>query len=87
LRLTNPNDQYYVKRLLPDTLGDLIDKMPAFKAGECLLVGDAVVMPSIVQIDRCEPEPSSNDIPLFMLWKEKWKDLDIDSIKKEWYSH
>lgn len=85
MRLTNPNDQNYVKRLLPDTLGNLIDKMPTLKAGECLLIGESVILPSIVQIDRCNPEPSSNDIPYWKLWKEEWKDLNIDEIKKEWY--
>lgn len=84
MRLTNPNDQNYVKRLLPDTLGNLVDKMPSLKAGECLLIGDAVVLPSIVQMDRCNPEPSSNDIPYFQLWKESWKDLDIVAIKETW---
>ena len=85
LRLTNPSDQDYVKRLLPDTLGNLIDKMSTLKAGEALLIGDAVVLPSIVQVDRCEPEPSSNDIPYYQLWKEKWKDLNIEEIKEIWY--
>lgn len=85
MRLTNPNDQNYVKRLLPDTLGNLIDKMPTLKAGECLLIGESVILPSIVQIDRCSPEPSSNDIPYWKLWKEEWKDLNIDEVKKEWY--
>ena len=85
LRLTNPNDQDYVKRLLPDTLGNLIDKMPTLKAGEALLIGDAVVIPSIVQVDRCDPEPSSNDILYYQLWKEKWKELNIKEIKETWY--
>lgn len=85
MRLTNPNDQNYVKRLLPDTLGNLVDKMPTLKAGECLLIGEAVVLPSIVQIDECNLKPSSNDIPYFQLWKEEWKELDITAIKDEWY--
>lgn len=84
LRLTNPNDQNYVKKLLPDTMGNLIDKMPALKAGEGLLIGDSVVIPSVVQVLPCKLEPSSNDIPYFEVWKEQWKDLDIASIKKEW---
>ena len=84
MRLTNPTDQNYVKKLLPDTLGNLIDKMPTLCAGECLLIGEAVVLPSIVQIDRCHPEPSSNDIPYWKLWKEQWKNMDINSIKEEW---
>ncbi|NCB75032.1 MAG: ATP-binding protein [Clostridia bacterium] len=85
LRLTNPNDQNYVKRLLPDTLGNLVDKLPSLKAGECLLIGDAVILPSIVQMDRCDPEPASNDIPYFQLWKEEWKALDVLAIKDAWY--
>lgn len=85
MRLTNPNDQNYVKKLLPDTLGSLIDKMPTLRAGECLLIGESVILPSVVKIDRCSPEPSSNDIPYWKLWKEEWKHMDIDSIKGEWY--
>lgn len=84
MRLTNPNDQSYVRKLLPDTLGALVEKLPSLKAGECLLIGDAVVLPSVALVDRCEPAPSSNDIPYFKLWKEEWKDLPFDKIIEEW---
>jgi uncharacterized protein len=85
MRLTNPNDQNYVKKLLPDTLGNLIEKLPTLKAGEALLIGESVVIPSLVQIDPCELPPSSNDIPYWKLWKKEWKELDISKIKDEWY--
>ena len=84
LRLTNPADQNYVKRLLPDTLGGITDKMPSLKAGECLLIGDAVVLPSIVQIEKCDPEPSSRDIPYLQLWKEAWHELESEKLIKLW---
>ena len=84
MRLTNPNDQNYVKKLLPDTFGNLINKIPSLKVGEALLIGDATIMPSIVQIEECEHKPSSNDIPYFDLWKEEWKDLDFEQIINEW---
>lgn len=84
MRLTNPSDQSYVARLLPDTLGNLSDKLPTLGAGEALLIGEAVVMPSLVKIVRCDPSPSSNDIPYFELWKQEWKDLNFDEIKKTW---
>lgn len=86
MRLTNPVDQSYVKKLLPDSLGSLIDTMPSLKQGEALLVGESIILPSIVQIDRCKDQPSSNDIPYWELWKEEWKDMNIDEIKNEWYS-
>ena len=84
MRLTNPSDQNYVRRLLPDTLGKLIEKMPNLGAGEALLIGDSLVMPSLVKIDVCDPAPSSADIPYWELWKEEWKDLSFDQITNEW---
>lgn len=85
MRLTNPVDQGYVKKLLPDSLGTLIDKMTSFRQGEALLVGESIVLPSIVQIEQCDPAPSSNDIPYWELWKEEWRNMDIAAIKAEWY--
>lgn len=86
MRLTNPVDQNYVKRLLPDTLGNLTDKLPSLQAGEALLIGESVILPSIVQIDECEIQPSSNDIPYWELWQSEWKEADISRIKTEWYT-
>lgn len=86
MRLTNPIDQNYVKRLLPDTLGNLTDKLPSLQAGEALLIGESVVLPSIVKIDVCTVQPSSNDIPYWELWQQEWKEADITKIKTEWYT-
>jgi DNA helicase HerA-like ATPase len=86
MRLTNPVDQNYVKRLLPDTLGNLTDKLPSLQAGEGLLIGEAVILPSIIKVDECSLPPSSNDIPYWELWKEEWKEADINEIKTEWHS-
>ncbi|KFX76727.1 anti-phage-associated helicase HerA [Ralstonia solanacearum] len=84
MRLTNPSDQSYVARLLPDTLGNLCDKLPTLGAGEALLIGESVVMPSLVKVLRCDPPPSSTDIPYYQLWKEAWKQLNFEGIKKVW---
>lgn len=85
MRLTNPVDQGYVKKLLPDSLGSLIDKMTSLRQGEALLVGESIILPSIVQIAPCTHAPSSNDIPYWELWKDEWKEMDISAIKAEWY--
>ncbi|EMM5787088.1 ATP-binding protein [Pseudomonas aeruginosa] len=85
MRLTNPADQGYVKKLLPDSLGSLIDKMTSFRQGEALLVGESIILPSIVQIEPCADAPSSNDIPYWQLWMEEWKSMDFAALKAEWY--
>ncbi len=86
MRLTNPVDQNYVKRLLPDTLGNITDKLPSLQAGEGLLIGEAVILPSIIKVDICDLPPSSNDIPYWELWKKEWREAEISEIKTEWNS-
>ena len=85
MRLTNPDDQNYVKRLLPDSLGNLTDTLPSLKTGEALLIGDSIVMPSIVKIEECtDYMPSSNDIKYIEIWKEKWKDANFSDVVTQW---
>ena len=86
MRLTNPDDQAYVRRLLPDTLGNLTSEMPSLECGEALLIGDSTIMPCVIYVNPCDPEPSSSDIPYFEIWKETWKSLDFDEVSKEWKS-
>jgi uncharacterized protein len=84
MRLTNPEDQNYVKRLLPDSLGAVTDSLPILQSGEALLIGDAVVMPSLVKIKECNPQPASNDINYMQEWKKPWLDLDFSKITEGW---
>ena len=84
MRLTNPEDQNYVKRLLPDTLGNLTETLPTLQSGEALLIGESIVLPSLVKIDRCDPEPKSSDIEYFEIWKEQWKNVEFERILNEW---
>jgi uncharacterized protein len=84
MRLTNPDDQAYVRRLLPDTLGNLTAGLPALEAGEALMIGEAAVMPCVVYVTPCKPEPSSSDIPYLELWKQEWHPVDFVKLAKEW---
>ncbi|MEG3036494.1 MAG: ATP-binding protein, partial [Bacilli bacterium] len=84
MRLTNPDDQNYVKKLLPDTLGNLTSKLNSLSAGEALLIGESVPMPSIVKIDRCGPEPSSNDLMYLDIWKDNWYEDEFTELIKKW---
>lgn len=85
MRLTNPDDQNYVKRLLPDSMWWLVDSLSTLKSWEAILMWDSVIMPSLVKIDKCEDElkPSSSDIDYLELWKENWKDLDFWNLEEE----
>jgi DNA helicase HerA-like ATPase len=84
MRLTNPDDQNYVRRILPDTFGNLTSNLSSLKTGEALLMGDATILPSLVKIDETDTPPSSSDIPYLKLWKEQWKQVDFETFTKQW---
>lgn len=82
LRLTNTSDQSYIKNLLPNNTNSIADVLPTLQPGQCLIVGDATPMPSIVQMDKPNPEPQSRNVDVCDVWKEKWKEIDkIEPIK------
>lgn len=84
LRLTNPTDQRYVKKLLPDSMGSIVNQLPTLQVGEALLTGDAVILPSIVKIEKCLNQPASSDVPYWQLWREQWHMIDMDSAIDIW---
>ncbi|MFJ6459736.1 ATP-binding protein [Streptomyces sp. NPDC091387] len=84
MRLTNPEDQRYVRRLIPDSLGPLTDSLPMLQSGEALLLGDAAVMPSIIKLKQANPAPSSNDICYMQEWIRPWHDVLFEPLLKDW---
>lgn len=52
LRLTNDRDKFVIKNLLPDTLKSTIDLLPLLDVGEALVVGDAILLPSRILLDK-----------------------------------
>jgi hypothetical protein len=85
LRLTNPIDQNYVRRLEPDSFAGLVDILPALRQGEALIVGDAIPMPLRVQIDYPNPEPESADIRFFDKWKQSGVQTNIPQVVERWW--
>ena len=78
LRLTNTSDQSYIKNLLPNNTNSVADVLPTLQPGQCLVVGDATPMPSIVQMDKPKPEPQSRNVNVCDVWNEEWKNIDKD---------
>jgi hypothetical protein len=84
LRTTNPDDQAYIRGLVPEAEGDLADILTSLGRGEALVVGEAAPLPTRVQIYRPNPEPKSNDVDYFTGWREGKTDLDVADIVNLW---
>lgn len=84
MRLTNPNDQNYVKRLIPDNINAITDSLPILDKQEALIIGDSLQLPTIVRIhDLGENRPSSNDVNFRTEWKKNWVDVIFPNLVKK----
>ncbi len=86
LRITNPNDQSYVRNLVPESEGDLISVLAALGRGEALVLGEAVPLPTRLQFEKPAPTPNSDDVDFYEMWTAGPDDLDVDAIVKRWRS-
>lgn len=84
LRLTNNADQNYVRRLFPDNSNGITEILPNLAPGECIVVGDAVLLPAIVQMPLPDPEPHSQSVRVHQEWNELWKDVTFSDVISRW---
>lgn len=86
LRITNPDDQAYVRSLVPESEGDLVSVLAGLGRGEALVLGEAVPLPTRLQFDKPNPTPNSDDLDFYAKWRDGPTDLDVDAIVKRWRS-
>lgn len=84
MRLTNPEDQDYVRRLVPDSAAGLMTMIPALRTGEAMVLGDAVAMPTRMLVDCPEPKPRSSSVEYSKWWSSGLKGLDVERVVKRW---
>jgi DNA helicase HerA-like ATPase len=84
LRLTNPDDQAYMKDLVPEAERDLVDILASLGRGEALIMGQAIPLPTRVQFYKPNPVPNSADVDFYERWISGPEDLDVDDIVDRW---
>lgn len=86
LRLLNPVDQAYIKRLVPETFSGLEAVISTLRQGEAIVVGDSAPMPIRIQIDAPNPPPASADIFFYDKWKQKGAETNADDVMERWWN-
>lgn len=84
LRLTNDADQTYVRRLFPDNANATTEILPNLAPGECVVVGDAVLLPAVIKMPLPVPEPHSQSVKVHNEWKEQWRDVAFAQVIERW---
>lgn len=85
LRLTNPTDQNYVKKLVPDSFSGLFDILPTLRPGEALVIGDSTPLPVRVLLDYPAPPPDSADIKFYDKWVASEKETNVSDVVERWW--
>ncbi len=84
LRLANPDDQAYIRGMVPDAESNLMDVLSVLGRGEAMIMGEAVPLPTRVQIRPPDPTPHSQDVDYHAAWSEGPEDLDVEAIADRW---
>lgn len=77
LRLTNERDKGVIKNLLPDSLKSTIEFLPLLDVGETLVVGDAILLPSKIILDK--PLDSHRPISATKDFWDEWDNNEPDN--------
>ena len=85
LRTTNPQDQDYIRKLMPEGEQDLADVLTTLRRGEALAVGEAIPLPTRFRLYPPDPAPDSHDAPVAESWRNGPEDLDVAAIVHRWW--
>lgn len=88
-RLVNNRDQDLVARLVPDSLGDLLQELPSLPPRQAILLGWATEVPTLVEIKHlaANQRPNSDDPLYWATWTgSRQVDFSWDSVVEHWIS-
>lgn len=86
-RIVNDKDQEMVKKLVPDSLGNILNELPSLPTKKAILLGWAAPIPVIVEMNTLDEKhrPSSKDPEFWDVWTGKEeRDINWKSISEIW---
>jgi hypothetical protein len=85
LRIANPDDQDYVRAMVPDAARGTFAALTSLSRGEAIAMGEAVPMPVRFQVTMPEPPPNSPSIDYSTYWQEEDIEIDVDDLVDRWH--
>lgn len=68
LKVTNDRDKSAVAAMLTDSLVGIVETLPNLDVGECVVVGDAIMLPSKIILEKPKEKPKSATIDFWDRW-------------------
>jgi DNA helicase HerA-like ATPase len=85
LRISNPEDQDYVRLMVPDAARGTFAALSSLAKGEAVAMGEAVPMPVRFQVNMPDPPPNSTDVDYADKWRHGGKEVDVAQIVNNWH--
>lgn len=85
LRIANPDDQEYVRAMVPDAARGTFAALTSLSRGEAIALGEAVPMPVRFQVTMPEPPPNSPSIDYATYWQEEDIEIDVNDLVNRWH--
>ena len=89
LRMSNGQDQNFVRRALPDSVRSLVESLSVLRTQEALVVGEGTVVPVRLRFDDLSEDrrPQSSDVPFAELWSGDSANTDyVKKVIQRWRS-
>ena len=84
LRISNPEDQEYVRSMVPEAARGTFTALTSLSKGEAVVLGEAVPMPVVLKVDMPDPPPNSTDIDYAGKWRDGGKEISVEKLVSNW---
>jgi len=85
LRISNPDDQEYVRSMVPESVRGTFAALTSLSKGEAVALGEAVPMPVRFRVNLPEPPPNSTDVDYAGKWRDGGKEISVKNIVSNWH--
>jgi len=85
LRISNPDDQEYLRDMVPDAARGTFASLTSLSRGEVVAMGAAVPMPVRFQMNLPNPPPNSQDVDFGEKWSKGGEEIDVELLVSNWH--
>jgi len=85
LRIANPDDQEYLRDMVPDSARGTFSAITSLSRGEVVAMGSAVPMPMRFQMNLPSPPPNSRDVDFAEKWSKGGEEIDVEQLVSNWH--
>jgi DNA helicase HerA-like ATPase len=85
LRISNPEDQEYLRSMVPEAARGTFAALTSLSKGEAIALGEAVPMPVRFKVDLPNPPPNSTDIDYAGKWRNGGQEISVEQLVSNWH--